>query len=125
MTSAEAAWARRTRRAAALLTLALALLLALNLPFYAGSNVGARHAWRMEHGRLTLQSRERVRQDGFWLAGNTEGLRFAHEWHRWPTGEWELVVPLWMPLAAAVVLWLALRARARRLSGGGTPSRDR
>lgn len=102
----------RPRRARVSLgaTLLLAALLVLNLPFYAGAG-GERIAWRMEHGRLTLRCSESARPQGFWVAPNSEGLRWSPSgrFHAW--NYWTVTLPLWIPLAICLGWHLAARRR--------------
>ena len=94
-----------------ILTVLLALLLLANVPFYAGSTVGAHHSWRMEHGRITLERKTSQNPQGFWIAPNAEGLRWAVEVKTWDSGEWRVTLPLWIPLAVATVRIATLLAR--------------
>ena len=93
-------------------TIALAALLVLNLPFYAGSS-GDWLSWRMEHGRITLEASSLNRSQGFWLAPNAEGLRWLPEGRVLDPTSWELTLPLWIPLLACLG-WHLSRRRARR-----------
>ena len=92
----------------------IALLLILNLPFYAGGR-GEHLSWRMEHGRIRIERRsEPSNPTGFWVDGNTEGLRFAPEASFHGRGDWMVNVPLWMPLLGCLGLAAGARALTRR-----------
>ena len=81
------------RWVATFLALVLLGLQVLSVPFYAGAS-GDTFAWRLEHGRLTLERAERNRPEGLWIAPNAEGLRWAPEARRDGPGSWEVTVPL-------------------------------
>lgn len=93
-------------------------LYVLSLPYYAGSTIGSRFAWRLEHGRLTLGPCP-PHTEAFYIALNSEGLRFAPAYRFDDWNAWQATLPLWMPLLAAAVwsLW-AWRVRARPGGGG-------
>lgn len=98
----------------------LAALYVLSVPFYSGSSVGSRLCWRMEHGRLKVECRPRGRNpESFYIAINSEGLRFAPDWHVYSAGNWFFNVPLWVPLGASVVgsAGLFFVTRRRRKAG--------
>lgn len=93
-------------------------LYVLSVPLYSGSSVGSRMSWRMEHGRLKVECRPAGRNpESFYIAGNSEGLRFAPDWHVYSAGDWFFNVPLWVPLGACVLgsagLFFAMRKRRR------------
>jgi hypothetical protein len=90
-----------------------------NVPFYAGSSVGERHSWRMEHGRLTVDRSQATAPKSFWMDLNSEGLRFDWEWKEDGTGDWTLDLPLWIPFGLCL-LWLALAWRSGRESAAST-----
>lgn len=90
----------RWRWVATALTAGLLLLFVLNLPYYAGASTEG-FRWRMEHGRLELQRSEVVSSKGFWVDGNTEGLRWSARARIHGVDDWRLIVPLWIPLLAA------------------------
>lgn len=82
----------------------LVLLFLANLPFYSGSSVGSRLNWRMEHGRLRVECEPPGRNpESFYIAGNSEGLKFAPDWHVYSAGDWFFNIPLWVPLAACIL----------------------
>jgi hypothetical protein len=86
---------------------AIAILWALNMPFYAGAG-GRTWCWRLEHGRLLIEHRPvPVNPQRFYIAANREGLRFRPDWRFSGPTEWMINVPLWMPLAAccATTAW--------------------
>ncbi|GMV26318.1 MAG: hypothetical protein AMXMBFR58_23490 [Phycisphaerae bacterium] len=80
------------------------------LPFYSGSSITRNLSWRLEHGRLTLKRSPVDHTESFYIAGNSEGLRWRSEFKRFGPGDFRLTVPLWMPLALmatwSVVAWL-------------------
>lgn len=95
-----------------IVTLLSLLLFLLNLPYYSGWGNG-RFRWRMEHGRIKLELRESaVNPESFYIASNTEGLRFAPQWSYGSAGAWMLNLPLWVPLGAGLIL--ARLGRRRR-----------
>jgi len=106
---------RIARWAAAAVTAALLLLFAANVPFYSGSALGPELSWRMEHGRLTLRRSPVTASETFYVANNTEGLRFAFDGDFWQAGDWRMTVPLWAPLALAAC-WLAWAWRPRNVA---------
>lgn len=89
-------------------TFLLALLYVANLPFYSGSSLGPFFSWRMEHGRLAVERHSADRRESFYVAINSEGMRFAPEWRTYSWSDWRVNIPLWMPLA----LTIAVSARA-------------
>ena len=95
------------------------LVYAANVPFYAGSSLGERYSWRMEHGRVTVERSRATTPEPFWLDINSEGLSFAWDWNEYGPGEWTLVLPLWIPLALCL-LWLLLAWRSGRESAAST-----
>jgi hypothetical protein len=102
----------RARRVATGLTVALLLLLAANVPFYAGSTPVDGFSWRMESGRLELWRSDTKSAKSFWVAGNTEGLKWAPRVRIHGTDNWRLLLPLWIPLVGALV-WCAHTWRPR------------
>ncbi len=100
-------WRLFERAATTSVAALLALLLVANLPFYAGASLNEHTTWRMEHGRITFERRARVRQESFWVAANTEGLRWSFDAREYGDEHWELTVPLWFPLllASLACLW--------------------
>lgn len=82
----------------------------LNRPFYAGSRIGSIGSWRLEHGRLTLRW-GRPSTESFYIAINSEPVRWAAEFTRFSPGEWQIVLPLWI----AEAMTLGLAGVARRL----------
>jgi hypothetical protein len=110
----------RTRRAGlawtlTILTVLLVLLYAANVPFYSGSRIGAMGSWRMEHGRITLQRLSFASNESFYVAINTEGLRFRPSYRLAAWNDWGFTLPLWMPLL--VVAGFAIREWRRPRSG--------
>jgi hypothetical protein len=102
---------------AALLVLVLWIA---NLPFYAGAPVGDHYKWRMEHGRVrvTRWADPPQRKQTFYVAANSEGLRWSWEWRRYGEGSWSLTVPLWAPflLFAGIAAATWRQARRRRVA---------
>jgi hypothetical protein len=91
------------------------LLWSLNVPFYSGASIG-RFQWRMEHGRVKVWWRVAPRQESFYIAGNSEGLKWAGDAHFYPDGSWFVTVPLWCPfvvLAGASAGLFALKRHPR------------
>lgn len=95
---------------------AVAVLLALqlaSLPFYTGSSLGGRFHWRLEHARLTLkQAPIDFYHESFFVGLNTEGLKWTPEGRINSLTHWSVTIPLWMPLAAAVGVLVALNRRS-------------
>ncbi len=85
------------------LTLALAALQFASLPFYAGSTVGSRLGWRLEHGRLTVRCAPALNPEDFYIAFNSEGLKWAWDARISSVGDWMVCVPLWTPLVLSLV----------------------
>lgn len=81
----------------------LMLLYVANVPFYSGSSVGSRLNWRMEHGRLRVQCRQVNYPESFYIAINSEGLKFVPEWRVQAWGNWDVNVPLWIPLGVCIL----------------------
>ena len=77
----------------------LLLLWAANLPFYSGSSVGSPLAWRMEHGRIKVACSPWGLNESFYIAANSEGLRFAPKWRVYSYNDWMVNIPLWMPVS--------------------------
>ena len=86
-----------------------------NLPFYGGA-AGPHWKFRMEHGRLRVVHRsEAGNPKSFYVAPNSEGLKFLPEWD--PDGADKMInVPLWLPLLACAGLatWGRRRTRGDR-----------
>jgi hypothetical protein len=90
---------------------ALCVVYVLNVPFYAGSRIGSIGSWRLEHGRMGLRWGTRS-TESFYVAINSEGLRFRPEARLYSATSGEAHVPLWMPilLVAGVTGWAWARA---------------
>jgi hypothetical protein len=103
------------RYPALLAAVVLSMLFVANLPFYSGSTIGRNLAWRLEHGRLTLRARPGQNPESFYLAVNSEGLRWACEFRYAAASDWLICVPLWMPVLLcwtwAVSAWWPVRPR--------------
>ncbi len=96
-----ATWAASIGLLGALL---ISLLWVLNVPFYSGAG-GAHWRWRMEHGRLRVVHRlEPANPESFYIASNSEGLRFSPEWKFHSRHDWMINVPLWVPWVACMGL---------------------
>jgi len=99
--------APRIKRICAWLLAATSVLLAvlyfLNVPFYSGSSLGSHFAWRMEHGRMGVRVAPFSLHEQFYIAPNSEGLKFLPESHWWAWNDWNFHLPLWMPLGASVL----------------------
>lgn len=93
---------------ATLVGLVLALTL-LNIPFYAGSSLGSSAAWRLEHGRLTVKWGAASGNESFFIALNSEGLKWAPRCSFASIREASLTIPLWMVFlgtsGVAVIVW--------------------
>lgn len=87
----------------ALVSLVLALLLAVNVPLYAGFSRDSGLSVRMEHGRLTVRRDEATSSKPFWIDFNTEGLRWAPEVLAVDAHNWEVTLPVWLALAPALL----------------------
>ena len=95
----------------------LLLLYALCVPFYSGSSIGGHLSWRLEHGRMTVRARGAASREAFYVAPNSEGLRFKPEVEFGSLVDWRLTMPLWVPvLGAGVGAWIC---RPRRESKAG------
>lgn len=92
-----------------------AVLLALNLPLYAGLSFDG-FRFRMEHGRLLFERSDAVRGKSPYVAPNSEGLRWQPEWRFDSPSHWRVNVPLWIPLGItmAEAWWLTRKRRAAR-----------
>ncbi|MHC4956593.1 MAG: hypothetical protein ACYTGZ_22365, partial [Planctomycetota bacterium] len=82
----------------------LLLLYIANLPFYSGAHVGDDYSWRMEHGRLSINRNAqrsprsdspRSARESFYIALNSEGLRWSWEWRSYSEAHWKIAIPLW------------------------------
>lgn len=104
---------RGARRGCLALAALLLLLYPVNSVFYSGWGGGGASC-RLEHGRLRITRSDREVRETFYIAGNTEPLRFAPEWRRRGPGDWEVQIPLWLPAVAAIAAALALRTRRAR-----------
>ena len=93
------------------------LLYPVNLAVYSGWGGGGL-TWRLEHGRLRITCSEREVRQTFYVAPNSEALRFAPEgrWHG--IGDWEVQVPLWSAALTALTAG-ALLARRRPTADAG------
>jgi hypothetical protein len=101
------------RYPALLLTILLLTLFLANLPFYSGSTLGPTLSWRMEHARLTIQRRPSQNPESFYIAPNSEGLRWGWDFHYNAPKDWFIRVPLWTPillsLAWTIYAWFPRR----------------
>ncbi|MCX5691636.1 MAG: hypothetical protein NTV94_17900 [Planctomycetota bacterium] len=96
----------------ALLIALASLLILLNilcLPLYSGASISPRFHWRLEHGRLTLRATPPFNTETFYIALNSEGLRFIPEAQFNTPSDWSLTVPLWIPALACITGALLLR----------------
>ena len=106
---------RFSRWASIAVAVFLALLYAANKPFYSGSSLGEHLAWRMEHGRLTVKRSEAGSDTSFYIAANSEGLRYWFDADLWSTSNWSVTIPLWVLLLLAGG-WVAWAWRPSRRS---------
>lgn len=127
---------RIVRYGSAVLALIFLVLIALSLPFYAGSTIHAslgsgntaasgawRLSWRLEHARLTVACRPDFvpgvqLHEPLWIAHNSEGLRWMPGGHFARAVDWHVTVPLWMALVlcagVSVLGWRSWRHARRR-----------
>jgi hypothetical protein len=110
------------------LTLALALLLILHVlcvPFYSGASISPTLQWRLEHARLTIKRTPPGTLESFYIAVNSEGLRFSPGIRVYSNGVWYVRLPLWMPIAAlalpTVFAWRSHRRRGARSAAEACP----
>lgn len=78
--------------------------------------MGSRLAWRLEHGRLTIKCHPPQNPESFYVAINSEGLRWAWDGTFTGVGDWMLCVPLWAFLAVALG-WAVWAWRGKHRSG--------
>jgi hypothetical protein len=98
---------------------AIALLWLLNIPFYSGASVGEHTSWRLEHGRVTVRRTEFARRPRhFYVAPNSEGLRWSAEFRSFSSGAWSVALPLWWLILPCVVGagWIERRRAVNRAS---------
>ena len=76
----------------------LLALYPLNQGFYTGASIG-HLVWRFEHGRLTLRYGEHLGDVSFYVAINSEPLRFALEGRWYGSGSWTVSLPIWLAIA--------------------------
>jgi hypothetical protein len=111
------AYCRAIRSCGITLAIVLVLLYAANMPFYSGSSVGPHWSWRMEHGRIKIERGASVAHESFYVAINSEGLRFRPEWRFDDLGNWYVNIPLWLPLGLVVLVtagaWIVRRRSAQ------------
>jgi hypothetical protein len=91
---------RISRILSAALLICLLTLITLNLPFYAGSTLGPTLSWRLEGARLNIVRRPSQNPEHFYVAINSEPLRWNFAAHYYSTSDWFIRIPLWMPLVA-------------------------
>ncbi len=65
---------KRLKLTSLAVSLLIAVLWRVNLPFYSGSCISSRGSWRLEHGRFTLNW-GRPSTESFYIAINPEPLR--------------------------------------------------
>ncbi len=104
-----------TRPAAFALLAVIAILQLASIPFYAGSSLGSFASWRLEHGRITLTRNDTLNAEPFYIAINSEGLRWSFEGRRYSANHWFVTIPLWFPiLLTAAWAWSNRRRRCSR-----------
>ena len=122
--SARHAYLHRFTLAFLIVAALMLLLWLLNRPFYAGSRIASIGSWRLEHGRLTLNW-GRPSTESFYIAINSEPVRWAAEFTPYSPGDWRIVVPLWLPMAASLALagvcWRWQRRASRPPAAGSPP----
>ncbi|MFT7463515.1 MAG: hypothetical protein ACI9EF_001859 [Pseudohongiellaceae bacterium] len=107
----------RAGKAGAYCTLGIVCVLLLNTVVYAGASLG-NFRWRLEHGRLLLQVAQNIglSPEAFFVAPNSEPLRFTINGDWSGMSSWWIALPLWVPFVFAAGWWI----RSRRV-----PSQDR
>lgn len=93
---------KRLKLTSLAVSLLIAVLWRVNLPFYSGSCISSRGSWRLEHGRFTLNW-GRPSTESVYIAINSESVRWKAEFTHYSPGEWQIVVPLWVVGAVALV----------------------
>ncbi len=116
-------WSRRFAYLGVVACLLTVLLWAANVPFYSGWG-RAHFGWRMEHGRIKVEwsDEPRLGRESFYIAGNSEGLRWWPKWRLYSWTDGYVNVPLWMILIGEIGMtsWLFVRSR-RDPSGPDCP----
>ncbi len=109
---------RRTRRCnrwgSLLVLTVLAALFLANLPFYSGSSLGPSLAWRLEGARLNITRRPSRNPESFYIAINSEPLRWNWDARYNAPGDWYISIPLWTPILLALAWTLFAWWPARR-----------
>ena len=85
----------------------------LNMPFYSGSSLWSTASWRMEHGRLSVHWGTVPHHEGFYIAANSEGLRFAPDGRVYTWTRGFVRIPLWVPWIAAAGVTVCVWRRPR------------
>ena len=118
-------WKRRFRKFSRIgsicVLIALMLLQVLSLPLYAGSSIGPSFSWRLEHGRLSIARHVATNLESFYVAPNSEGLKWKPRWESRGAGDWRLVVPLWV-MFGATAGWAAWAWRREKRDQGRYPN---
>lgn len=91
------------------------VLLALNIPLYAGGSIDG-FRLRMEHGRILAQRSDAISAKAPWIDVNTEGLRWRPGYTIHSPDDWRVLVPLWIPLGVAMAeaWWLGRKRRSAK-----------
>lgn len=89
----------------------------LSIPLYAGSGIGSDYSWRLEHGRFSFERNPGLASESFFIAPNSEGLRFQPAWNSFGGGGFTVSIPLWMPLLFFGGLGALVMGAARDHSG--------
>jgi hypothetical protein len=89
-----------------------AIAYVLSVPFYSGAG-WSWGRWRMEHGRLTVALTPSPQHESFYVAINSEGLRFGPEMRIRSWNDASVTAPLWMGLLFAGGLAAVARRRHR------------
>jgi len=87
------------------------LLILLNIPFYSGASIGSHFHWRLEHGRMTLRATSASHHENFYVAINSETLRWFPEGRLSRWNDWEVAIPLWIPSVLCGAWWIASHRR--------------
>lgn len=107
---------RISRWTAVIAVVLLIMLYVANLPFYSGASLTPHFSWRMEHGRLRLECSSVAHTESFYVALNSEGLRWAPQVSLHSLGNWMVNIPIWIALLPAIA-WAFTAWRPRPVKG--------
>lgn len=94
------------------MALGIAGVYGFNLLFYAGSDIGY-FRWKLEQGRFSLEMASNLVGEEFYIAGNSEHLRWDVDSKWRNASHWLIVLPLWIPLLLVLYLWIRALLRGR------------